>query len=772
MWRSYNSPSRSIAWVKCTIDWAATPESKLLLPPPPPPPPLLPLLLLPLSDGRSAELHSSAVAAAAGICLSVVEGSSPGLARFSTVGGMPQQLQTAREIFDVLDVDGGGSISAEEMGIGLQKLGHDCTQVELHALVAKLDTDGSGTLEFEEFVAAAQHFLHREESQYTRHVADLQYLGDERPPVVRQLRPAERQALVDQEWARIRKERMEMASWRDDMTVPEPEPEPRELTDAQREELQRHPVERGVVAHERNTEKLSEYREAAHAKALAYQVQGTAHMKARRYSEAALCFKQALTEGPTSVAYKDFLDSWKVAELERDLARAEEMAAMKDRAHLMGHMSAAELAMRDKMDKSEAEERELMQHHFASDYKAAAPPTSLAAWGGTSAPSVGPGRPAEEFLQVTDDFEKHFNAEAAALEREEAHKLAKQALENYTEMMKAAKYTHAASVMQSALQRELDTRRLVDWLDPWRILEMEQAVKIALQMDKTVQEEQRQAVCISAIHMYAFCSISNATGVAVSVDEQAALAERTRIRRAEEAEEARKAARVAAERMRLRKQKMLRLEDPQGQYSAAVQYLNRERFKDKPEPPPPDDNALAVLTRRHDHQGMGVQYHVRYKGHVQWLSTDALSAAAAEEGGVNASMRVLALAKEAMTEIEVRLGEADLAADAADERLAEANDRLHALAGQRDLGEAGRQLAVAQRAAADNRDRVHAAAVAIALEMRGHQSKIDDAETALEAAKGLATELFLRWQSEGERKEQEQNSANSEVQQEAFSEDG
>jgi tetratricopeptide (TPR) repeat protein len=421
---------------------------------------------------------------------------------------MPPQLQTAREIFDVLDADGGGSISAEEMGVGLQRLGHHCTQAELHALVAKLDADGSGTLEFEEFEAAAQHFLNREDSQYTRHVADLQYLGNERPPVVRKLRPAERQALVDQEWARIRKERREMASWREDMTTPEPEPEQRQLTDAQQQELQRHPVERGIVAHERNTEKLSEYREAAHAKALTFQAEGTAHMKARRYSQAALCFKQALTEGPTSVAYKDFLDSWKVAELERDLARAEEMAAMKDRAQLMGHMSAAELAMRDKMDKNEQAERELMQHHVASDYKAAAPPTSLAGLGGTSAPTVPPEPPPEEFLQVTDDFKKHFNAEAASLERERAHTLAKQALDNYTDFMKAAKYTHAASVVQSALQRELDTRRLVDWLDPWRILEMEQAVKNALQMDKTLQEEQRQAVCVPVMRIRCVASVS------------------------------------------------------------------------------------------------------------------------------------------------------------------------------------------------------------------------------------------------------------------------
>lgn len=211
--------------------------------------------------------------------------------------------------------------------------------------------------------------------------------------------------------------------------------------------------------------------------------------------------------------------------------------------------------------------------------------------------------------------------------------------------------------------------------------------------------------------------------------------------------------------MRIRRQNLLRLEDPQGQYSAAVQYINRERFRDKPEPPPLDDDALVVLTRRRGQHGAGLQYHVRYKGHVQWLSTDELREAAKEESEVNAATRLVTLAKEGLMQIEVRLGAADLAADDADKRLAEANERLHELAGVRDLGEAGQQLAVAQEAAADNRNRVHAAAVDIALEMRRHQTEVDDAEMALKKANELAAELFLRWEKEGARKEQEQNSA-------------
>ena len=73
-------------------------------------------------------------------------------------------------------------------------------------------------------------------------------------------------------------------------------------------------------------------------------------------------------------------------------------------------------------------------------------------------------------------------------------------------------------------------------------------------------------ICIACVHS----SVLSPPFPSAPTLEQAALAERNRIRRAEEAEEARKAAVLAAERMRLRKQKLLRLEDPQGQLSSCI----------------------------------------------------------------------------------------------------------------------------------------------------------------------------------------------------------
>ena len=52
-------------------------------------------------------------------------------------------------------------------------------------------------------------------------------------------------------------------------------------------------------------------------------------MREKRYDVAAQYYRDALAvKLPTSVADQDFLDPWKIAELNRDLSRAEEMVAM------------------------------------------------------------------------------------------------------------------------------------------------------------------------------------------------------------------------------------------------------------------------------------------------------------------------------------------------------------------------------------------------------------------------------------------------------------
>lgn len=59
-----------------------------------------------------------------------------------------------------------------------------------------------------------------------------------------------------------------------------------------------------------------------------YGQKGFDFMKSKRYEDAAEMFFRALHAGTSEVAYRDFLDPWKVIELEGALGRAREMAAM------------------------------------------------------------------------------------------------------------------------------------------------------------------------------------------------------------------------------------------------------------------------------------------------------------------------------------------------------------------------------------------------------------------------------------------------------------
>lgn len=56
-----------------------------------------------------------------------------------------------RKIFDSIDEDKSGSIDPEELGIALQKAGKNPTRELLKKLFEKYDTDGNGTLEFNEY---------------------------------------------------------------------------------------------------------------------------------------------------------------------------------------------------------------------------------------------------------------------------------------------------------------------------------------------------------------------------------------------------------------------------------------------------------------------------------------------------------------------------------------------------------------------------------------------------------------------------------------------
>jgi calmodulin len=58
-----------------------------------------------------------------------------------------------REIFNLVDRDGGGSITASELGELMDTLGIDASPEEIEAMIKEIDQDGDGDIDFEEFVA-------------------------------------------------------------------------------------------------------------------------------------------------------------------------------------------------------------------------------------------------------------------------------------------------------------------------------------------------------------------------------------------------------------------------------------------------------------------------------------------------------------------------------------------------------------------------------------------------------------------------------------------
>jgi len=62
------------------------------------------------------------------------------------------EIAEFNEIFDLFDGDGGGSIDASELGSVMRTLGKNPSPEELAKLVKEIDEDGSGEIEFDEFL--------------------------------------------------------------------------------------------------------------------------------------------------------------------------------------------------------------------------------------------------------------------------------------------------------------------------------------------------------------------------------------------------------------------------------------------------------------------------------------------------------------------------------------------------------------------------------------------------------------------------------------------
>jgi centrin-1 len=73
--------------------------------------------------------------------------------RYEKNGLTEDEVLEIKEAFDLFDTDGSGTISTEELRKALQNLGIDARNQTLLNMMADLDKDKSGSIEFDEFIS-------------------------------------------------------------------------------------------------------------------------------------------------------------------------------------------------------------------------------------------------------------------------------------------------------------------------------------------------------------------------------------------------------------------------------------------------------------------------------------------------------------------------------------------------------------------------------------------------------------------------------------------
>ncbi|GLU05881.1 hypothetical protein SLE2022_229560 [Rubroshorea leprosula] len=80
-----------------------------------------------------------------------------------------EEIMGLKEMFKSMDTDGSGTITYEELKAGLPKLGTKLSESEVRQLMEAADVDGNGTIDYIEFITATMHMnrMEREDHLYT-----------------------------------------------------------------------------------------------------------------------------------------------------------------------------------------------------------------------------------------------------------------------------------------------------------------------------------------------------------------------------------------------------------------------------------------------------------------------------------------------------------------------------------------------------------------------------------------------------------------------------
>merc|ERR1712178_342687 len=63
-----------------------------------------------------------------------------------------EQIMLLKETFEDFDAEGEGEIGTDDLGAVMRTLGMECTETELQLMIDDVDADGSGTIDFPEFL--------------------------------------------------------------------------------------------------------------------------------------------------------------------------------------------------------------------------------------------------------------------------------------------------------------------------------------------------------------------------------------------------------------------------------------------------------------------------------------------------------------------------------------------------------------------------------------------------------------------------------------------